>query len=152
MINNHSICFCGLSHALSRFISGIDGIERLIGNDSTFHDVEVDDIHLCWEKETVTIHMWTFQDLLQPAVFERTSARDSLSLNDLTCAFCFFFPLLDPFRVLVKLVRKNGYSVGIPPDCLPSFFCEKRRGIYFIELFSQVGLTIEMSYCDGGFN
>lgn len=55
MINNHSICFCGLSHALSRFISGIDGIERLIGNDSTFHDVEVDDIHLCWEKELVVM-------------------------------------------------------------------------------------------------
>lgn len=87
MTNNHSLIICGLSHVLSRFISGIDGIERLIGKDNTFHDTEVDDIHLSRKKGAVTIYMWTFSDLLQPAVFERTSAKDSLLLNAFTCAF-----------------------------------------------------------------
>ena len=79
--------------------------------------------------------------------------------------FCFFFPLLendfillyyllDPFRALVILIRENGYCVGGSLDSLPFLFCEKRRGIHFVILFSPVGFTIEMNdgydddYCD----
>lgn len=36
MTDYHSISICGLSRALNRFISGIDGIERLIGKEAPF--------------------------------------------------------------------------------------------------------------------
>lgn len=55
--------FTGLVHDLDRFISGIDEVDRLIGKDCVFHDAEIDDIHLCREKGTVTIHMWTYSDV-----------------------------------------------------------------------------------------
>lgn len=83
-------------------------------------------------------------------------------LNALTRAFSFFLPLLedafvlyyllDLFRVLVKLVSENGYCVGILLDGQSFLFCEKRRRINFIELFTPIGVAIEMSDCNDDYN
>ena len=62
-MNQNVQSFTGLVQDLSRFISGIDEVEHLIGKDCVFHDAEVDDIHICRDKGSVTIHMWTYSDL-----------------------------------------------------------------------------------------
>ena len=62
-MSTDSISYIGLIRDLSGFISGIDEVERLIGEDCVFHDAEVDDIIICREKGTVTIQMWTYSDL-----------------------------------------------------------------------------------------
>ena len=83
-------------------------------------------------------------------------------INTLTRAFSFFNPLLedafvlyyplDLLMVLVKLVSENGYYMGILLDGQSFLFCEKRRRIHFIELFTPIGVAIEMSDCNDDYN